>query len=228
MDRETKLALALEPRNPYVIATAAIVSEVFFRLDEAIRYENEAMALDPLEPAFQVQVAAMFIQAQRYDDAEAAYRKAIELAPAHKGARNGLGLLYLIRGRPQAALAQFDPNHIDALAMVYHALGRHADSDRMLAQVIAEVSDDAPGAIARIYAFRGEPDAALTWLERAYRQKDDYLLGIRGDPIIEKALGRDPRFQELIRKINFRNTDSRMYRWSPSAAAASQWNSGIH
>jgi tetratricopeptide (TPR) repeat protein len=203
VDRETKLALALEPRNPYVIATAAIVSEVFFRLDEAIRYENEAMALDPLEPAFQVQLAAMFIQAQRYDDAEAAYRKAIELAPARKGARNGLGLLYLIRGRPQAALAQFDPNHIDALAMVYHALGRHADSDRMLAQVIAEVSDDAPGAIARIYAFRGEPDAALTWLERAYRQKDDYLLGIRGDPIIQKALGRDPRFQELIRKINF-------------------------
>jgi Flp pilus assembly protein TadD len=203
VDREIKLALALEPRKPSVIATAAIVSEVFGRLEEAIRYENEAIALDPLDPQFQVQVAAMLIRAERYDDAEAAYRKAIELAPARKAARTGLGVLYLIRGRPEAALDQFDSDNILALALVYHALGRHADSDRLLAQAIAEGGQDAPGQIARSYAFRGEPDAALTWLERAYRQKDDYLLDVRGDPIIQKALGHDPRFQELVRKMNF-------------------------
>jgi hypothetical protein len=41
---------------------------VFGRLDEAIRYENEAIALDPLAPRGQIQLGAMLIGAERFDD----------------------------------------------------------------------------------------------------------------------------------------------------------------
>jgi hypothetical protein len=113
-------------------------------------------------------------------------------------------VLYLTRGQPEAALAQFDSDNIVARAAIYHALGRHAESDRLLAQVITEAGEtDGAGVIAWIYAVRGEPDSALMWLDRAYQRKDEFLLSVRGDPIFEKALAHDPRYQEFIRKMNF-------------------------
>jgi TolB-like protein len=202
VEREIKLALALGPGRSGPIATAAIAAEVFGRLEEGIRYENEAIALDPLNPSYQTQLGAMLIGAGRFDEAEAAYRKVIELGNPERG-RLGLANLDLIRGRPQAALAEFAPTNIAALAAVYHALGRHADSDRMLAQVIAEGGETNPGVIAWIYAARGERDATLAWLERAYRQKDADILGFQNNPMYKKTLGHDPRYQELVRKMNF-------------------------
>ena len=56
-------------------------------------------------------------------------------------------------------------------------------------------------AIAGVHAFRGEPDAAFDWLARAYRQKDLDLVFIRGDPLLD-SLERDPRYEELLRKMN--------------------------
>jgi hypothetical protein len=57
--------------------------------------------------------------------------------------------------------------------------------------------------IARVYAARGEPDAALAWLERAYQQKDEDILGFQNEPMLKKALGNDPRYQAFLRKMNF-------------------------
>ena len=54
--------------------------------------------------------------------------------------------------------------------MAYFALGRRAESDASLGQMLKGYSE-IPFGIATIYAFRGESDQALKWLDRAYEQQ---------------------------------------------------------
>jgi hypothetical protein len=68
--------------------------------------------------------------------------------------------------------------------LAYHALGRKQESDRALAELIAKYQKGAAFQIAEVYAFRGEADAAFTWLERAYEQRDSGLSDVKGDPLL--------------------------------------------
>jgi hypothetical protein len=53
-----------------------------------------------------------------------------------------------------------------------------------------------------LYLALGEKDQAMAWLEKAYEEHDSATLSLRGispsDP-----LRSDPRFQDLLRRMNF-------------------------
>ena len=55
--------------------------------------------------------------------------------------------------------------------------------------------------IADVYAFRGQTDEAMHWLERAYAQKDAALYYVKFDLPL-KGLSADPRFKAFLRKMN--------------------------
>ncbi len=48
----------------------------------------------------------------------------------------------------------------------------------------------------------GETKEAMTWLERAYEERDPLLLTAKTDPFLD-PLRSDPRFQDLLRRIGF-------------------------
>lgn len=56
--------------------------------------------------------------------------------------------------------------------MAYHALTRKADSDAALIALNDKYGKDAPYNIAYIYAFRGEADKALEWLDKTIAYQD--------------------------------------------------------
>jgi hypothetical protein len=51
------------------------------------------------------------------------------------------------------------------------------------------------------YAYRGDDDLAFEWLERAYKQKDPFLITIMGEHLF-KGVANDPRFKAFLRKMN--------------------------
>jgi hypothetical protein len=55
--------------------------------------------------------------------------------------------------------------------------------------------------VASLYAQGGEKKAALEWLERAYQQHGALLENVRISPEFE-ALRPDPRYQDLLRRLN--------------------------
>jgi hypothetical protein len=56
-------------------------------------------------------------------------------------------------------------------------------------------------AIAELYAYRGQSDEAMSWLDRAYAQKDPELATIKGEWLL-RSLESDPRYKALLRKMN--------------------------
>ncbi len=56
--------------------------------------------------------------------------------------------------------------------------------------------------IDQIYIGLGENDLALEWLEKAYEERDVALIFLKVDPAYD-SLRSDPRFQDLMRRMNF-------------------------
>lgn len=54
--------------------------------------------------------------------------------------------------------------------------------------------------IAELYADLGEKDQAFQWLNTAYQEHDQLLIGLKTDFALD-SLRSDPRFAELVRKV---------------------------
>ena len=80
------------------------------------------------------------------------------------------------------------------------ATGRKAEADVALQAQIAHWADRGAYFVAQTYAYRGDHDRALQWLERAYQQKDAALMEITGEPLF-KNLSDDPRYKAFLRKM---------------------------
>jgi eukaryotic-like serine/threonine-protein kinase len=199
-------ALALEPGNAEVVEGAADPAATLNHFEEALSLCRRAVELDPLRASAHHALAFDAWWAGRLDEAEAAIRKALELDPQFPWGHTVLSRVYLERSRPQEALAEAERDTIpefrlQGLALAYHALAQKQESDRALAELIAKYQKGVAFQIAEIYAFRGEADAAFSWLERAYEQRDPGLTFIKGDPLL-KNLERDPRYAAFLKKMH--------------------------
>jgi hypothetical protein len=56
--------------------------------------------------------------------------------------------------------------------------------------------------VSRIHAALGENNKAIDWLEIAYKQHGEWMVLLKTDPRFD-SLHDDPRFQDLMRRINF-------------------------
>ena len=65
--------------------------------------------------------------------------------------------------------------------------------------MLKERGDTGALEIAEVYAFRGQSDEAMRWLELAYTQKAPYLYIIKSN---FKALESDPRYRAFLKKMN--------------------------
>jgi hypothetical protein len=61
-----------------------------------------------------------------------------------------------------------------------------------------------PWQIGTLYTRAGKNDEALEWLEKAYQARDQNMPYLGVDPIFD-TLRDDPRFQALLRRMNFRS-----------------------
>jgi TolB-like protein/Flp pilus assembly protein TadD len=205
-EREFQQAATLAPGSADVLGDKAVLSRTLGRWDDALRQIKAALAQDPLHPA-RVEILAKIQWSRGHlPEAEAAIRRLLDIRPTYAGAHYYLGLVLLARGDRDDALLEMqqetsDEAQQEGLAMAYHALGRKADSDSALARMLNEQADGNAFGIAEVYAFRGQSDEALHWLERAYAQKDSNLYWIKADLPL-KSLAADPRFKVFLRKIN--------------------------
>jgi hypothetical protein len=59
-----------------------------------------------------------------------------------------------------------------------------------------------PTLIAIIYGHAGERDHVITWLEKAYEERDPLLANLKTIPVF-RDLRSDPRLQDLMHRMNF-------------------------
>lgn len=196
-------ALALAPHSIRILRNTVFMLYARERFDEAIALLRRAVGLDPLSGAVHCFLARSYRIAGRLDEAQTAILKSLELNP-HGGFGNYyLGDICLAQGRLDEALAAagreiHDTFRLLGLANVYHAQGRHSESDAALRQLMAR--DAVAFQIAEALAYRGDADRAFAWLERAYEQRDAGMSMLRASPSLRRLHG-DPRWWPFVEKV---------------------------
>jgi TolB-like protein/Tfp pilus assembly protein PilF len=129
-------------------------------------------------------------------------------------AHNWLGVGYQGSGQTLQAISEYqkavelsqgDSDPVAALAHAYAAVGRKAEAQKILREWLHRSNDSyvSPYMIAVIYAGLGGKDKAFEYLERAYQERSsDLSYFLRADLRMD-SLRSDPRFQDLLDRINF-------------------------
>jgi adenylate cyclase len=203
-DTEIRQALALEPGSADVLHAAGSLDLVLGRVDESVKLFLAALERDPLRASSYSNLGVAYFADGRLPEAEQAFRKSIALRPTAGYTHNGLGLVLLWRGELPAALEEMQREtdemwRLEGIALVYYAMHRRADSDAALAELTNKFQKESPYVVATVYGYRGEVDAAFSWLDRALAERDGALTSIKSDPLFLKIRS-DPRYVTLLGK----------------------------
>jgi len=205
-NREFQQVATMAPGSADGLIGQAVVSRTLGHWDDALRQINAGIAQDPLSPDSFSELTKIQWRRGHLPEAEAAARRVLDIRPTYDSGHLNLGLILLERGDRDAALQVMQQEVADnakqhGLAIAYYALGKKTESNAVLASMINDRADGSAGGIAEVYAYRGQFDDAMHWLERAYSQKDSGLYTIKSE-IELKSLKSDPRFKALLKKMN--------------------------
>jgi tetratricopeptide (TPR) repeat protein len=212
-EREYRRAFELNPNYAQARVWYANYLMMFGRYAESLAEARRARELDPLSLVTNTSVGWRFYFARRYDDALAEYRKALELDPSFPLARHCLGWAYEQKRMPEAAIAEFrqalalspdNPITLASLGHAYALAGNELEARKVLVQLeqLSKRRYVPAYFVAVIYIGLGQKEQALQWLGRAYDERSDELVYIKVEPRLD-PLRDDPRFQALVRRMNF-------------------------
>lgn len=214
-DSAYQQALELEPDH----ATAnQWYGELLFhtgRLDSSLTLMRKATALDPLAPINASALGYALLVLGRYDEAIAELKKGIEVAPSLGLHYFMLGDAYLMSGQYAKAIApleearRLDPELTLRKGMLAYAYALNGRTDQAQA-LIAELETrqrqrgGAGVALAAAYLGIGDREKAIGFLEQAVNEHDISLMtsaSLVPDKMYD-PIRSDPRFQEILRRMN--------------------------
>jgi TolB-like protein/class 3 adenylate cyclase/Tfp pilus assembly protein PilF len=203
--RHLEHALALEPTSTDIISSAASLALSLGRLDTAIALYEYILARNPVNVGSHHNQGYAYFCAGRLDEAIASLRTALSMAPDADGFQVHLGEALLLKGDHTEALAAMQKESAEAwrmigLPMAYHALGRKAESDAALAELIRKYEKAWAYNIAEVLAYRGEVNRAFEWLDKAIAYHDPGVSEVNTDPLLAN-LHKDPRWLPFLRKL---------------------------
>jgi tetratricopeptide (TPR) repeat protein len=212
-ERAIQQALELNPNFPLAHMLHVDFWLVMRRPEEAVAEAQRAVELDPLSVNAIAKLALALSCAGEHRRAIEQLRKTIEFDPSFVYARFALA-------REYAACSEFEAS-IEAaqwgvamsggwsfaksfLANTLAAAGKADEARKLLEEIKKAPGPDylGPPFIAAVYGLLGDKDEAFAELEKAFEQRLSGLISIQIYPWFE-PLRSDPRFQDLLRRMNF-------------------------
>lgn len=214
-EREHRRALELDPNFANAHHWFGLELSWMGRSDEALMHLRRAVELDPLNLKFNDNLGQALLNARHDDDALAQLKKTLEMDPNFAGTYNDLATLYRYQGhydlwldvsKKNATLndGQEDMAMYAEIERIYKQSGYKPAVNRTIEiykQRNAHSYFD-PGIIAEEYAFLGDKDQALQWLERAYQAKSDEMVSLRVRRCFD-FLRSDARYKDLERRVGY-------------------------
>ncbi len=199
-------ALALAPADPNILIAAGNLELARGNTDRALELYRKAVHLDPVNAQARSFLAFNLAATKRFAEAKAEFPRVVELNSAAPWAHAGLGLSYLLQNKFEDAATEAQADAGDWCRLLIVSCARWGqkrvkESDAALAELIKNDAETAAYQIAEAYAYRGDKDHAFEWLERARRQRDPGLAGLRRDPLLPN-LRDDPRWNAFLHTMD--------------------------
>jgi DNA-binding winged helix-turn-helix (wHTH) protein/TolB-like protein len=208
-EREFQLAIKYKPGYAPAHQWYSSYLVAMGRFDEAIEQAKRAQELEPLSFIGNSHLGWILYLAGKNDEAIAHCRRLLDVDPNFFPARRYMGLAYEQKGMFKEAIDEFEqgvklsgsPLMLSLLGHAYAASGRKTDAQRILADLDQQKQRYvSPYTIATIYAGLGDKDQAFRLLEKAFEERDIWLMNLKVDPVLIN-LRSDHRFKELLQRI---------------------------
>jgi DNA-binding winged helix-turn-helix (wHTH) protein/TolB-like protein/Flp pilus assembly protein TadD len=211
-EREFRRAIELNPSYSDAHQLFSYYLSAMGRGDEALAEMKRAHELDPLSLEKLAGIGEMLYFQRQYDRAIEQYQKTLEMDPNSGFAHWAIGNVYVHKGMYTEAIGEYQkaiplsgdsPDEPAMLAYAYARSGKRNEAEQIINELKerSQRSHVAPTIIAVIYSGLGENDRAFEWLEKAYEGHDFLLVFLKTEPMFDN-LRADPRFTELLRRVN--------------------------
>jgi TolB-like protein/DNA-binding winged helix-turn-helix (wHTH) protein/Tfp pilus assembly protein PilF len=209
-EKEFKEALALNPNYSTAHHWYSHYLVPMGRLDEAIKELERARELDPFSAPINGFLGMTLYFARRYDDATRQFRRVLEMHPEMTEWHDQIADIFEQQNRLAEAFAERQQavrlNGDTQLAASLEQVYQNSGYKGCLAVLIqSQERASKPGSVdsmylAHLYAILGDQAHALHYLERAYDERNPWLLNVQVDPGTD-SLRSSPGFRDLIRRI---------------------------
>ena len=203
-EQEYKRAIALDPNSAQAHRWYSELLQVQGRTEESVHEAEKAAQLDPVN--LQGDVGWPFYTARQYDQAEKIFRR--------YSVHIGLGWTYTAMGQYSKAITELQAEErnvgrsdsvLASLGRAYALQGNRREAQKALDELTRRsksVYVSFP-LFAYVYMGMGDRERALSSLEQGYRERDQYMIYLNVDPMLDQ-LHSDVRFQALVRGIGLR------------------------
>lgn len=202
-ERQYLLAISLDPNCAECHHEYGALLQGLGRNEDAVTQIEYAFELDPLDDGIRNQAALIAFTSRQYDLAIARFEALHNAAWAPP-----LAFSYVAKGRYPEAIATLKKCETNfCLGWLAHGYGlvgqkRQAQETLNKLEIASQHHYVYPTVFVDAYLGLDDKERALTWLERAYAEKDPWLFWLKVWPTYD-PLRAESRFQTLLRKLNF-------------------------
>lgn len=216
-DKEYKQAIELNPNYATVHQWYGMYFMKLGQYERARRELERALRLDPRSLIINADLGLPFYFKRQYDEAVGQYRKVLEIDRDFIWARYFLGWAYERSGKFSEAVAEFEKAKLiderpEVSAMIAHTYALSGKKSRAVS-ILNNLQEQSkhlyisPYYIALIHAGLDDKEQAFAWLEKAYSDRNEWLVWLKVDPRFD-CLWTDARFPQLLRRIGFTQGES--------------------
>ena len=217
-DRATRRAVELNPDSESTRCFRAVYFIATGDLETGLEETTKAKELAPLSNFSNSYLGLCLLRLEMLEEAVDQLKKTLELEPADPRTRLFLGQAYILNSKYAEGISeilqafeQSDENTLvlAGLGWAYGMAGRRDEALEVLERLKHrfEKEHPRPYLIAKVYSGMDEKDQAFVWLERAFAERDTSLALVKTDESFA-TLREDPRFDELLRRMNLLNGQS--------------------
>jgi len=211
---EFEKTLAINPNHADAHGIYAQLLYILGRPDEAIKHAELSVQLDPLSEFVKMWYGFNFLYEKQYDKTVSIYRQALELNPSNLAFYTGISEACHLLGKYDEAMEATKGYYTNWYKDIDHVFDRYpkaeyADIMNQEGDLLVKKSETQyiiPGDIVFLYILAGNKEKALDWLENGYELRDP-LTPYIGRPFFTNLLKNEPRYLELLKKLNIPHYD---------------------
>ncbi|HET6893607.1 MAG TPA: tetratricopeptide repeat protein [Pyrinomonadaceae bacterium] len=212
-EREFQQAIKHQPSYPPAHQWYSSYLVALERFDEAIAEAKRTQELEPFSLIASSHLGWILYLAGKNDEAIEQCTRILDLDSNFFPALRYRGLAYVEKGMYREAINDFQkavklsgsPLMLAVLGQGYAASGQKAQAEQVLSE-LRDLQDKryvSPYTVAGIYAGLGQKDQAFKWLEKAFEERDIWIVNLKVDPVFTK-LRSDRRFPDLLLRTGLR------------------------
>jgi adenylate cyclase len=201
-------AISLRPGDPDIVSEIARLKDIRGDFLSAFEDTEQALAQDPFNHSLARLHIGMRSRMGRSDEALAKAEFLANALPDSGTVHHTVADLYLEQGDFRQALVHEEKEVFGFLrlqneAIIYRELGEYETAQQKLQELVDTYGIDASAQVAVVHSAWGNVDEAIAALERGFGIKDPGLIYILGNRYIHPLLEGDPRYDDLLKRMNF-------------------------